>query len=111
MPDTTRTNEPNIVVETYRRGRVVYRDLTTGQRWAEIGECNQCGLCTSPEDPLVERIAEVQLGHPGAVRDRDYDTRPLYVTRPEWAAVAKRLADALGAPGCSLTFETLDGTD
>lgn len=108
MPDTTRTNDPNIVVESYTPGRVVYRDLTSGERWAELGECNQCGLCISPDDPDVE-WSGTTVGEPKACRDRLYQIRPLYVVRPEWKTKADRLAAELGVTGCSLSFEVLDG--
>ena len=106
MPDTTRTNDPNIVVESYAPGRVVYRDLTTGERWVELGECNRCGLCMSPDDPTVEWVG-TKVGEPGACRDRDYETRPLYAVRPRFEVWARREAERLGVTGCSLTFEVL----
>lgn len=99
MPDATRTNDRNVIVETYQRGRVVYRDIITGERWAELGECNQCGLCVDANDPTVEWTG-TPIGDPGAVRDLNYETRPLYVTRPAWKA---------SEPRCSLSFEVLDG--
>jgi len=108
MPDTTRTNELNVIVETYQRGRVVFRDLITGERWAELGECNQCGLCIDPKDPTVEWIDGVRVGEPGACRDLTYETRPLVVTRPSWEPKVKILAKELGVTGCSLTFEVLE---
>lgn len=97
MPDVTRTGDPNVIVETYQRGRVVYRDLITGEHWAELGECNQCGLCVDPSDPMVEWTG-IPLGEPGACSDIDYETRPLKVTRASWKAKE---------PRCSLTFEAL----
>lgn len=106
MPDTTRTNDPNIVVEHYEPGRVVYRDLTTGERWVELGECNQCGLCVDPKDPDVEWVGK--LGEPKACIDKLYQIRPLYVVRPEWKPKADKLAAQLGVTGCSLSFEVLD---
>lgn len=107
MPDTTRTNDPNVVVESYAQARVIFRSLITGRRWAEIGECNRCGLCVSPDDPSVEWAQNIKIGEPGACKDRDYATRPLYVTTPEWQPKAEALARELNVTGCSLTFEEL----
>ena len=108
MPDKTRTNEPDVVVESSEDGRIVFRRLSTGRRWAELGECNRCGLCMSPEDPTVEWNPAVKVGEPGACSDRHYETRPLYVTVPEFAPKVRAQAAALGVTGCSLTFMELE---
>lgn len=108
MPDTTRTNDPSVVVEAYAPGRVVFRSLITGRHWVELGECNQCGLCVSKDDPTVE-WSGIPVGEPGACSDKLYAIRPLYVTTPEWEPKAKRIAKDLGVTGCSLSFRELSG--
>lgn len=82
-------------------GRVMYRDLVSGEVWLELGDCNRCGLCIvgteRARDPaLTEWTSEP--GQPGACRDLDYETRPHFVTRPD---IKRRI------PTCSLSFEVL----
>jgi hypothetical protein len=73
------TNDPRIVVESAEPGRVVYRDLESGERWAELGTCSRCEKCMEPDG-------------------LDYVTRPHYVTRP---SILRHY------PDCSLSFEVL----
>lgn len=110
MPDTTRTTQSDVIVESYQEvpRRVVYLNSINGERWAEIGECNQCGLCVDPNDPNVVWVDGAKLGEPGACAEKDYETRGLKVTRPEWEAQAKKLASELNVTGCSLTFEVIE---
>ena len=105
------TNDPNVEIESIDGERVTYRDLTSGERWVEIGPCNRCGLCLDPDDPDVEWDAHVRVGEPGAAHDRLYQIRPHYVTRPEWQSKAARLAQEFGVTGCSLQFEILSDGD
>jgi hypothetical protein len=94
---TRATNDPNVVIDDLEGSRVTYRDLTTGDRWIEIGPCNQCGLCVDADDPDVDWTGIP--GEPGACRDRLYEIRPHYVTRPSILSVV---------PQCVLRFEVLD---
>jgi hypothetical protein len=73
------TNDPMTELVSAEPGRVVYRDLQSGEVWAELGTCNRCGKCMEPDG-------------------LDYETRPHYVTRPSILRVI---------PDCSLTFEVL----
>ena len=90
------TNDPLTDLESAEPGRVVYRDRQSGERWAELGTCNQCGLCMVGSPHPVEWTGEP--GTPGAARCLDYETRPHFVTRP----TIKR-----HYPTCSLEFEVL----
>lgn len=109
------TTDVDVVIEEIQDGppkRIVYRDLVSGERWAEIGECNQCGLCeigSSREEKLIWDITK-RRGEPGSCSDPEYGKRPEIVNRPSIKENARIMAEELGIDGggCSYDFESLE---
>lgn len=110
----TPTSEPNVFVESEEDGppkRVVFLDILTGERWAEIGTCNQCGLCEigSVNENKLDWDPTKRRGEPYSCSDPHYKTRLPVVNRPSIKMAMKAMAADIGIEngGCSYEYEIL----
>lgn len=64
--ELTPTADPYVFIEEQRPGYVVYRNTTTGRRWAVHGTCDRRGDC------LIGAIVENEHGEPEKIRDYNH---------------------------------------
>lgn len=89
MPDTP-TADPDIVIESKRKGYVRYRRLSDGRRWEVFGECDYRGDCIvgayEPQAKVVIRDKahieqlKAQLGIERLISQMDTPVTPEFST-------------------------------
>lgn len=108
------TLDNDIVIESIQRGAnpsVVYRRLSTGERWRVNGTCNQCGLCVIGAARPENYEWDGPVGTPFAVRDLRVLTGRL--DEPVAPGFIEKVTDAVAltptatVSGCSLTLEVI----
>lgn len=115
LPVYIATTDPRIVIvdrEDHPVKRITYLDLETGERWVEIGVCNQCGLCEigSANEESLWWDPTKKRGEPFSCSDPTYATRLEVVNRPSIKEAMRAMARDLGIEGggCSYDFEVLE---
>lgn len=93
------TLDPDIVIDAQSAGKVTYRSISTGEKWAVHGVCNQCGLCV------------VGAAHPEHYRWLDKPGIPFAVVdlRVAGGRLDEPITPRFNTQGCCLTIEVLDG--
>ncbi len=104
------TLDPDIVIESVKRGAnpsLVYRRVSTGERWRVNGTCNQCGLCVIGAAVASDYVWDGPVGTPLAVRDLRYGTRLDEPVTPSFFADMQEMAretPTATVSGCSMTL-------
>ena len=117
------TSDPNVMIESLvttddpDAPEITYRNMQSGRRWKQTGNCFSCGIAdfdTGADGArfMVDPITMVdgkQLGEKYSVVDSTYETRKDHVCTPDYDADARANAIFLGVPYvCGLRFEELD---
>ena len=106
------TLDPDIVIESVQRGAnpsLVYRRVSSGERWRVNGTCNQCGLCIIGAARTEDYIWNGPPGTPMAVTDvrvlLGRMDEPITPGFPDDMVQMAQVTETATVSGCSLTVE------